>query len=267
MEQEIIFLKLGGSLITEKEKAFTARVDRIQKIAKEIQTALKENPRLWLLIGHGSGSFGHYAAKDAGTRDGVFSIAQWKSFQQVWYAARTLNNIVIEEFNRVGLPVIALQPSAAITSERHTIRDWNTQPIAQSLNSGLIPVVHGDVIFDEKLGGVILSTEDLFFHLIDQLHPDLILIAGKEQGVYADYPRKNKLIPTISLQNRDMFIEKIQPSYAVDVTGGMREKVNLMLAVVEKKTDVQIQIFSGEEDGNIRRSLCGEQVGTRITVA
>ena len=267
MEQEIIFLKLGGSLITEKEKAFTARVDRIQNIVLEIQAALKEKPKLRVLVGHGSGSFGHYAAKDAGTRDGVFSIAQWKSFQQVWYAARALNNIVIEEFNRVGLPVISLQPSAAITSVRHAIRDWNIQPIIQALNNGLMPVIHGDVIFDRMLGGVILSTEDLFFYLIDQLHPDLILIAGKEQGVFADYPRNKKLISTISLQNRDMFIEKIQPSDAVDVTGGMREKVNLMLAVLEKNSNAQIQIFSGEENGNIKRSLCGERIGTRIAVA
>jgi len=267
MEQEIIFLKLGGSLITEKEKAFTARVDQIQNIALEIQAALKEKPQLRVLLGHGSGSFGHHAAKDTGTRDGVFSIAQWKGFQQVWYAARALNNIVIEEFIRVGLPIISLQPSAAITSERHVIRDWNIHPIVQALNNGLMPVVHGDVIFDRKLGGVILSTEDLFFHLIDQLHPYLILIAGKEKGVYADYPRNKKLISTISLENRDMFIEKIQPSDSVDVTGGMREKVNVMLAVVEKNPDIQIQIFSGEDYGNIKRSLCGERIGTRIALA
>jgi isopentenyl phosphate kinase len=263
----IIFLKLGGSLITEKEKAFTARVERIRQIAEEVQIALKEKPDLQVLIGHGSGSFGHYAAKDAGTRDGVYTSAQWKSFQQVWYAARLLNNIVIDEFNRIGLPVISLQPSAAITAEKHAICEWNTQPIIQSLKNGLIPIVYGDVIFDRELGGVILSTEDLFFHLIDQLNPVLILIAGKEKGVYADYPLNKKLIPSITLANWDSFSESIKPSEAVDVTGGMQEKVNLMRAVVEKKPDVQIQIFSGEENGNIKRSLCGERIGTRIAVS
>jgi len=263
----IIFLKLGGSLITEKEKAYTARVERIRQIAEEVQAALKERPDLQVLIGHGSGSFGHYAAKDAGTRDGVFTSTQWKSFQQVWYAARRLNNIVIDEFNRIGLPVISLQPSAAITTEKHAICKWNTQPIIQSVKNGLIPIVYGDVIFDRELGGVILSTEDLFIHLIDRLKPTLILIAGKEKGVYSDYPLNKKMIPSITLKNREMFSESIQPSEAADVTGGMQEKVNLMLAVVKKKPDVQIQIFSGEEDGNIKRSLCGEPIGTRIAVS
>ena len=53
-----IFLKLGGSLITDKDKPYTARTQVIADIAKEIVAARKTDPDMELLIGHGSGSFG-----------------------------------------------------------------------------------------------------------------------------------------------------------------------------------------------------------------
>jgi len=258
----LFFLKLGGSLITLKDQAYSARMDIIRLVAKEIQCALQEYPNLKVLIGHGSGSFGHYAAKKAGTRNGVCGDAQWRSFQQVWYAARSLNNIIIYEFNQIGLPAISFQPSAAITADKRVVSEWNTQPIISSLDHGLVPVIYGDVIFDKQLGGVILSTEDMFIHLIGLLNPAAILIAGKEKGVYEDYPFNKKIIPSITLDNWHTYSKNIQPSSSIDVTGGMQEKVNLMLAVIKKYPHIRIQIFSGENSGNIFRSLSGECIGT-----
>ncbi len=43
------------------------------------------------------------------------------------------------------------------------VESWNLAPITKALRSGLIPVVYGDVVFDQDLGGTILSTEELFF--------------------------------------------------------------------------------------------------------
>lgn len=55
-----------------------------------------------------------------------------------------------------------------------------------ALANGILPVVYGDVVFDEVRGGTILSTEDLFQHLAHQLHPERVLLAGLEAGVWAD---------------------------------------------------------------------------------
>ena len=51
----LIFLKLGGSLITNKNIPFSARKDTLRRLAAEISEALDTNPELKLLIGHGSG--------------------------------------------------------------------------------------------------------------------------------------------------------------------------------------------------------------------
>ena len=70
----LMFLKLGGSVITDKNKANTPDIKRIDAIALAIHKTLELDTSLSLLIGHGSGSFGHHAANKYGTRDGVSTI-------------------------------------------------------------------------------------------------------------------------------------------------------------------------------------------------
>ena len=62
------FLKLGGSLITDKRQPETPRMDVIERLAQEIAAARAANPSLQLVLGHGSGSFGHIYARQYGTR-------------------------------------------------------------------------------------------------------------------------------------------------------------------------------------------------------
>ena len=57
MTSSLVFLKLGGSLITDKSKPDTPRIAVLERLAKEIRRALTDQPQLSLLIGHGSGSF------------------------------------------------------------------------------------------------------------------------------------------------------------------------------------------------------------------
>ena len=69
--RELVFLKLGGSLITDKTQAYTARLDKLADLATQIAHSLQTHPDLRLVLGHGSGSFGHTAAKKYRTRDGL----------------------------------------------------------------------------------------------------------------------------------------------------------------------------------------------------
>ena len=69
--QELVLLKLGGSLITDKTRPYTARLDKLADVATQIARALHADPELSLVLGHGSGSFGHTAAKKYKTRDGT----------------------------------------------------------------------------------------------------------------------------------------------------------------------------------------------------
>jgi isopentenyl phosphate kinase len=260
----LYFLKLGGSLITEKDQAHTPRLHVVDRLAAEIYTAFEQLPDRQILLGHGSGSFGHVPAKEFSTRQGVNTQGQWHGFSEVWLQARELNYLVLQSMYKAGLNAITFPPSAAIMTEGSKIVSWNLQPIKSSLKAGLLPVVYGDVVFDRQLGGTILSTEDLFTYLAHQLKPSRILLAGIEQGVWLDYPRCTKLVAEITPDNYHEISASLLGSSSPDVTGGMLSKVKSSLALITQLPGVEVNIFSGEEPGNVQRALNGESLGTII---
>lgn len=273
----LVFLKLGGSLITDKTKPMTPRLEIIHRLAEEIASAIQENPNLWLLIGHGSGSFGHAVAHQHQTQAGGTGQTYWQGFAEVWSAARALNQLVINGLTQTGVPVIAFPPSAGIIAHHKKIKSWDIGPIKLALSRGLVPVVQGDVTFDEKLGGTILSTEAIFQYLARELCPDNILIAGLEEGVYRDYPIKShhshpqannqkhkEIIPCITPNNFNQILPVLTTSQSVDVTGGMLAKVELMIHLTKENPNLKVQIFSGLNPMNLHRALNGETMGTLI---
>lgn len=258
----VTFLKLGGSLITDKDQPETALIEQINSLLTQIAEWHLDNPSDWLLLGHGSGSFGHHAAAKFGTRHGIHTSEDSLGYQQVWFSARKLNQIIVEEAQSLNLPLIAFPPSASITTKNHEICSWNTQPITQCFEMGLIPLVYGDVVSDLSLGGTILSTEDLFLHLAHSLRPDRILLAGKVEGVYADYPVNQQLLSHFSAQSD--LSEFLQGSASQDVTGGMLTKIQLMQSLCRELPGLSVQVFSAVSPGALRLALDGAAIGTII---
>jgi isopentenyl phosphate kinase len=260
----LYFLKLGGSLITDKSTPHAVRADTLKRIAGEIADGLQYRQDLQLVIGHGSGSYGHVPAKKYGTRDGVDSAEKWWGFVEVYREARALNQLVLEALLDAGLPIIAFPPSSSVIAADGKIQTWDLQPMQAALAAGLIPLVNGDVIFDSSRGGTILSTEELFAHLAAQLAPHRILLAGIEAGVWADFPACTHLMETIS---QDTFVHDesgLGGSAAIDVTGGMRQKVQVMLDIAKTVNGLQSLIFSGEEAWLVYQAVLGDLPGTSV---
>lgn len=261
---QVIFIKFGGSLITDKDKPLTAREDIIQRLAEEIADFYKSNPTRQILIGHGSGSFGHAVASRYGTQNGVQTTEEWRGFAEVWDAARQLNQLVMSRLIDAGLPAIAFPPSAGVIAAERELQSWDLRPLKQALLQGLIPVVQGDVIFDTVLGGTIFSTEKVFQHLAQVLHPARILLAGADPGVYRDPAASAEIISVITPDTYNAILPGLSGSQSPDVTGGMVSKVDLMLALVKSDPNLTVQIFSGAQPGGLTRALAGESIGTTL---
>jgi len=260
----LCFLKLGGSLITDKTRPYTARPDRLDDLAAQVAGALRANPDLQLVLGHGSGSFGHQAASRHGTRQGVVDGPGWAGFAEVWYQASTLDRLVIDALVRSGLPAVTLSPLASVTAHDGRVFIWDLFPLRTALGNGLLPVVHGDVAFDQARGGTILSTEDLFEHLARELRPDRILLAGLEPGVWRDFPARQYLFKDLTPGTEEDLSSALGEAQGADVTGGMVAKVDQMLSLVAEIPGLEVLIFSGEEPGNLGKALAGGSPGTRL---
>ena len=261
----LYFLKLGGSLITDKDQERTVRQEILHQLAAEIKSALDLNPSLKLVIGHGSGSFGHPSASRHKTRQGVQTPRQWLGFAEVWKDARDLNQRVINTLSEAALPVLSFPPSSWLTTRNRLIQQSFTAPILSALHAGLIPVIQGDVIFDQSLGGTILSTEEVFTHLARTFHPCRILLAGIEAGIWDSFPARERVIPEITPANLPQVVRSLSGSSSVDVTGGMIQKVNTMMTLLAVNPGLKISIFSGLQPGTLRSALLGEFPGTTLS--
>jgi isopentenyl phosphate kinase len=258
-----IFLKLGGSLITDKSTPETIRPEVIKRLSEEVARAIKAAPDTSLLIGHGSGSFGHVAASKYGTRNGIRTGEGWRGFAKVSAAATRLNSIVLEALNNADVPVFHVQPSATAVCRDGWIAWMGLEPLQTALDHHLVPLIYGDVAIDSIRGGTIISTEEIFSWLADTIKPSRILLAGDREGVQDE---NGEIIPRITTETADSYRAMLGRSAATDVTGGMASKVKSMLGLCERHPDLDVVIFSGLIEGNVENALLGKPIvgGTRL---
>lgn len=258
----LTLLKLGGSLITDKQTENHYREDEAHRISQEIAQAYAQTPGLRLIIGHGSGSFGHVAAKKHGTMDGVTTPEQWRGFAEVATTAAALNAYLAQTLFQADIPLWRIQPSASAVAVSGVIAYMDLNPIRAALEHGLVPLVYGDVALDEIRGGTIISTETIFTYLTQQLEIDRIVLAGEVDGVLDD---NANVIPEITPANFEQYAHLLGGSRGTDVTGGMLTKVSDMLRLVQYKKGLRVSIINGLTPNAIGQALQGQQnVGTLI---
>lgn len=265
-----VFVKLGGSVITDKTGQEAPDLALIRQLAAEIQAARAAQPDLTIILGHGSGSFGHPYAARYHIHQGLAPDEDWMGFALTSGAALRLNRIVVDALLATGVPALALQPSATLRSQNGRLATWDTRTIAQALERRLVPVVHGDVAFDERQGSAIISTEQLLLQLVRQpeLCPERIILVG-ESGVYTADPRANPAAQRIPYIGRDNIADVLAGtggSHGADVTGGMRGKIELLWSMIEAQPGLSGQLI-GPSAGLLQRALQGQAHGEGTIVA
>ena len=268
----LTFVKFGGSIITDKTRPETPDRATIRRLAAELCAARAAIPDLKVILGHGSGSFGHTYAERYGIQRGLPPDADWMGFALTAAAALRLNRIVVDELLAAGVPALSLQPSATLRSIHGDLIAWSTAAVARALSHGLIPVVHGDVAFDDAQGSAIISTEQLLVYLAQhagELCPSRIILVG-EAGVFSADPRADphaRRIPRIDRSNITAVLRGAGTSHGADVTGGMRSKIELMWRLVESTPGLVVQLI-GPAPGLLERALLGtaDGEGTFISI-
>jgi isopentenyl phosphate kinase len=258
----MILLKLGGSLITDKDQPETPRLTVLRRLADEIEHFRRGHPQARLVIGHGSGSFGHHLATRHQTQHGAHARRDWIGMAEVWASANHLNRLVVDALRQAGVPAVTFPPSASALTEAGVLVELAIEPIRRALEAGLVPVVQGDVAFDRQQGSSIVSTEQVLGLLAGSLGAQRLLLAGLDPGVYADLAARSQVLA--ELRPGDLERIQIEGAQAEDVTGGMRAKVEFAFEVLRKQPELEVRIFSAENQGDLSRALEGEALGTRL---
>lgn len=254
---KLIFVKLGGSVITDKKIPYKQDSENIKRLARQLKKSGKG-----LVLAHGSGSFGHTSASRFGGKKGYKNI---KGIAKVARDAMEINRIVMDILITEGIPAVSFRPMSLITTKEGKVNKVFFESVKLAIDQGLVPVFYGDVIWDEKWKSTIYSGEtilDILYKYLTKNNYQIntIIEVGKTDGFYDN---NKKTIPLINKKNWPDFKKFIFNTQEKDVTGGMFHKIEKALEIAQN--GVRTIIINGNKKNGLTHALLGKEIkGTII---
>ncbi|WP_254768746.1 isopentenyl phosphate kinase [Salinilacihabitans rarus] len=250
----MIVLKLGGSVITDKDRAETLDGEALDRAADAVAAAFDGATDDALVDGlalvHGGGSFGHVNASEygvsttAGTHDpgGVHAIHG---------AMTTLNRFVLQRLLDRGVPAVPVHPFSAAHRDADGDLHLPTGQVETLLGEGFVPVLHGDLVAHAGEGTTVVSGDELVADLATALGADRVGLCSTVPGVLDG---DDEVVEHVAAYGD--VEDALGASESTDVTGGMAAKVRALLDL-----DAEASIFGLDALGAF---LAGADVGTTI---
>ncbi len=239
-------LKLGGSVVTEKDREETVAEAALDRAATAVAGAGVDR----LVVVHGGGSFGHPRAarhgvdRERGTRDAA-------AVRSVHAAMRRLNAAVVDRLADRGVPAVPVHPLSAAARDADGALSLAVPPVATLLDEGFVPVLHGDVVAHAGAGATVVSGDELVAHLAGALGADRVGLCSAVPGVLDE---SGGVIERVT--DFEDVASAVGGSDATDVTGGMAAKVRALL-------DLEAPAYVFDLDG-LGSFLTGGEPGTRV---
>ena len=226
MGHNLILIKLGGSVITFKEKPLAANFEAIRRISYVLASI--KTP---IILIHGGGSFGHYwsvkynmhSKPDQYDSHGVSIVHE---------SMIALNQIIVNSMIKVGMNPYTIIPSMFIYDHKPITK--KIKELKSIVESSVIPITFGDVIYVENKMYSILSGDVLMSLLSKFLRPSKAIFTLNVDGIYKDM-RKREILKELKNNNSVRFSKVMQ-----DVTGGMRRKIAEALKISDIGIDVMM---------------------------
>ncbi len=261
---DLVLVKLGGSLITDKRGDCAARPEVIERLAREIAAA-RPRMRERVVLGHGSGSFGHSAAARHGLGVGPLGPEASSGVSETRARAAELHALVTESLLTAGLAPFTWAPSSALEARAGRPVRAAIEPLLAAPDFGLLPVVYGDVVMDREWGASICSTEAVLLHLAGRLRRRghrvrRVLWLGATAGIL---DLEAAPIPRVDRGNVARVRRMIGEAAGTDVTGGML--LRLETARWLARRGIESWIVDGRVPDLLAAGLAGGKMsGTRV---
>ncbi|CAL5355013.1 unnamed protein product [Camellia sinensis] len=200
------------------------------------------------MVVHGAGSFGHFQASKSGVHKGGLNRLLVKAgFVATRISVTSLNLEIVRALAR-GTNLVTKMP---LFGQR--IASADVSMVAKAIDSGFVPVMHGDAVFDAAQACTILSGDVIIRHLAEQFKPEFVVFLTDVLGVYDRPPTEPNAVllreievredgswsvvkPTLENMNKRVEITVA----AHDTTGGMETKISEAAAIAKLGIDVYI---------------------------
>ena len=237
-------LKLGGSLVTEKESPETVDDAALAEAAAAIGDF--EAP---LVVVHGGGSFGHHHAAAHGVTD-TEGTHEASAVTDIHAAMTDLSEAVVATLQDCGTSALPVRPLSLAHRDAGGL-SLPTGAVDVQIAEGFVPVLHGDVVVEAGEGATILSGDEIVVSLARSLGADRVGLCSAVPGVLDG---DGEVVERI--ERFEDVAATVGSSEETDVTGGMAGKVRTLLEL-----SVPAHVF---DLAALPAFLAGESPGTEI---
>tara|TARA_B100000686_G_scaffold79629_1_gene85885 strand:- start:1958 stop:2737 length:780 start_codon:yes stop_codon:yes gene_type:complete len=256
--QNLIVIKFGGSLITEKTSSTPkAKLEAIEQIAKTLRGTAKN-----VIIVHGAGSYGHPIAKRYSLSGGMSDDPKQKeAIEETRKQVHELNELLCSKLEGFGVQTKTIIPSKTMkTRGRNKIENFPVEQFNSALEEKKIPVTYGDVTDDLSKGVTILSGDVIMMELAKIYNPHLTIFVMDYPGVLEGDPKspESKVIPLVDSNIRESVRRSYRKGDGTDVTGGLVGKLDCA-AEISKHSECWITDLE-----NLGKCLSGRPTGSRV---
>lgn len=247
--------------MTYKDRSgFSVRKLLLKKIADSIKAAQKKG-KFELILIHGAGAAGHQLAhkynlqkgtgKNEEKRHGAF-LSRFEN--------QKLNIAVAEALFKGGLKIVSVHTASTIIQKNKKISHCDLKTIKKPMVEGYIPLLYGEMVFDDEFGMSICSGDAIAPYLAKKLSAQKIFFASDTEGIFDKDPHISKnatLIEEISLKDVKNKA-RLSTSHNVDATDGMRGKIKNIESLLKNSTKT-VEIFNGLKPEYYKKVFLGEK--------
>ncbi len=258
LRKPLIVIKLGGSALTDKRRAYTARIPMIHNAAKQVAEICKY---FSVILVHGAGSYGHIPVRNFGLENGLKGPKQLKGLIATKFKLLEWESTLDEIFLKHGVPLIPFLASDFVVTKNGRIVYSGLSPLTRWLKLGCLPTTGGDIVPDVKAGFSILSGDQLAAFLAIRLKARRLVYGVDVDGIYDSNPNLNphaELKRTLSPSLAARLAAKTGIGCVPDVTGGMAGKIRE--AVVAARHGVPVYFVNLTKDERLRKVSLGQKV-------
>ncbi|MBY9015149.1 MAG: amino acid kinase [Candidatus Lokiarchaeota archaeon] len=261
--EEVLVIKLGGSLLTDKSTAYKLRENVIKAVAVEIKECIDLGLIKSLVIVHGVGSFGHPPVLKYNLHKGFRNKDQLISMSKTQQIVNEFRKTIASTFLEEGIPINLMHASSMVVGNKMVITDYSFSSLKGFLSLGMVPLIGGDMMYDTSMGFSVCSGDQLAVVLSRVLLAKQLLFATDVPGVFDKDPKSGEhahLLREININEIEQFLSTKNETAKNDASGKMRGKL-LSLALIRDQIQegLKVAILSMNKKGILKNYLKGEE--------
>ncbi len=261
--EDLIVLKLGGSLLTDKSKAYKLREEVLKAVAVEIKECIDLGLIKSLVIVHGVGSFGHPPVLKYNLHKGFRNKDQLISMSKTQLIVNEFRKTIATTFQEEGVPINLMHASSMVVGSKMIITDYTFNSLKGFLSLGMVPLIGGDMMYDTSMGFSVCSGDQLAVILSRVLLAEQLIFATDVSGVFDKDPKTGEhaqLLREIKLSEIEQLFTKTNETANNDASGKMRGKLLSLASIKDKiQEGLEVVILSMNKKGVLKNYLKGQE--------